>query len=279
MRIVPRVSVLMAVFNSQRFLEETIRSVLAQSYSDFEFVIVDDCSTDSTSSIIQKFAEVDPRVRPFRMEENRNQTRCLVFGLEQCRGEFIARIDGDDVMLKERLQSQIAFLDEHSEIGLVGGWAQLIDEAGAEICSFEVPTEDHAIRKCMTRQNPFLHPAVVFRRELIRQTGSYDRRLSAAQDYDLWLRIAQVTGLANLPLKLIKYRLVGSGVSLGSSRRQAFEVLRIRCRAVLSRRLPASALLHLWRPLVYVLAPRPLLTRWFEIRRARDSRRGAFILR
>lgn len=277
--MVPRISVLMAVYNAQRFLEETIQSVLEQSYPGFEFIIVDDCSTDSTWSIICRFAGADPRIRPFRMEENQKQTRCLVFGIEQCRGEFIARIDGDDVMFKDRLQCQIAFLDQHPEIGLVGGWAQIIDEGGAEICCFEVPTEDPAIRRCMARQNPFLHPSVVFRRGLIQRAGSYDARLSAAQDYELWLRFAEVSGLANLPWKLIKYRLVGSGVSLGSSRRQALEVFRIRWRAVLTRRLPASALFHLWRPLVYVLTPRAVLSRWFEIRKSRDVRKGTFVLR
>jgi glycosyltransferase involved in cell wall biosynthesis len=197
----------MSVYNDARFLRESIDSILGQSLTDFEFLIVNDGSTDGTSPLLERTR--DPRVRILRNPANLGLTRSLNRGLDEAKGAFVARMDADDVSLPNRLQLQVEFLRAHPDVGIVGCARTLIDEMGAVVVAHAPAAEDdRAVRwKCLLG-NPFAHPAVMLRREVLDSHGlRYDPAFRTAQDYELWSRLLTVTRGANLPEPLLKYRL------------------------------------------------------------------------
>jgi len=211
----PRVSVLMSVYNAERYLREAIESILAQTLDDFEFIIVEDGSTDWSKQIIAEYAQRDVRVLPVWNVSNLGLTKSLNRGLDKARGVYIARQDADDRSLPERLQKQAAFLDAHPEVGLVGSWFMRMTEAGQPLHVIETPVADQAIRlKLFTRGNAFAHGSVMFRRECVEKVGGYREQFSYAEDYDLWLRIADRYGVANLPEPLYWWRSTASSKSV-----------------------------------------------------------------
>lgn len=201
----PRISVLMAVFNAGRFLAESIASILAQSFTDFEFVIVDDASTDDSVAILESHAARDPRIRLFCNPKNSGQTACLNQGLAECRADWVARQDADDLSHPRRLAAQWQAV-EHSLVLLgVNGW--ILNESGGFAGMIHVPVHDAGIRWSLPFRNPFVHTGVMFRRLL--PEGSpvrYDPDFQICQDWELWSRLADDGGLKNLPERLVSYR-------------------------------------------------------------------------
>jgi hypothetical protein len=204
--MVPEVSVLMSVYNGERYLRESIESILSQTFTDFEFIIVDDGSFDSTATILRNYR--DPRMVLLSNEVNIGLTHSLNRGLAVARGRFIARQDADDVSLPNRLERQVLFLREHPAVGILGSCCQLIDRDGRKLWLYQVPTHDLNIRWKSLLENPFAHPSVMMRRDILTGNGlSYDETLQVAQDYDLWTRMMRYTQGANLTEPLIHYRL------------------------------------------------------------------------
>ena len=202
----PLVTVLMPVRNGRQFLGEAAASILAQTFGDFEFLIIDDDSTDGAADDLAKLT--DPRVRLHRNEQNLGITRSLNLGLDLARGTYIARMDADDVAEPHRLAAQVAFLERHPEVGVVGSWRTIIDEHGAIIATGHAPQSDEEIRwKCLLG-NPLAHPTVMIRRAVLEQHGlRYDERFPAAEDYELWARLLAHTRGANIGEPLLRYRL------------------------------------------------------------------------
>lgn len=209
----PRVSVLMPVYNGERCLREAVESILNQTFTDFEFVIVDDGSTDNTWQILQGYAANEPRIALVRNETNVGLARSLNKGLELARGEYIARMDADDVSLPERLATQVAFLDEHPEVGVVGCAAYVIDAEGSPTSIMRQPTMHGLILWSLCFSTPFIHPTVLLRKAVIERVGWYDDVLSANQDRDLWQRLSSVTRFANLSDAFLSYRIHPGSVS------------------------------------------------------------------
>lgn len=205
------VTVFIAVFNGEQFLEETIASVLAQTYRNFELLVVDDCSTDRTAEILR--AIDDPRLRVERNERNRGRTYTRNRGLQLARGEFLAVLDADDLCEPERLAKCVAFLDSHPQVAAVGSAATYVDEGGRPLFVNRVPTDSALIRSRMFTVNCFVHSSVTMRRRWALAVGGYDERLSQAEDYDLLLRLGARHPLANLPEPLVRYRIHGGQVS------------------------------------------------------------------
>jgi glycosyltransferase involved in cell wall biosynthesis len=201
----PRVTVLLAVYNGEEYIGEAIRSVLEQSYRGFELLIVDDGSTDGTPSVIQTFH--DPRIRVIQNPANLGLSRSLNLGIGEARGEYIARLDADDLCRPARLERQVRFLDEHPEVALVGCGYEEIDSEGVSRGFHDLPCEHVQIRWRLYFVNAFVHSAVMFRRSVVNQLGRYDDRLEQSQDFELWSRIARKHRVANLPDHLIKLRL------------------------------------------------------------------------
>ncbi len=201
----PEISVVMAVFNHERFVVQAVESVLNQSITDFEFIIVDDGSSDGTSTILDTCH--DPRIVRLRNESNIGLTRSLNRGLQAVRGSFIARQDADDISLPDRLERQVAFMHEHPDVGLVGSSCSLIDQEGKRLGRYQPRVSDLRIRWVSLLTNPFAHPTVLFRRQLLAEHGlSYNESLETAQDYALWLQFLEHAKGANISDVLMLYR-------------------------------------------------------------------------
>ena len=197
----PRVTVLMPVYNAERTLREAIDSILSQTFTDFEFLIIDDGSTDSSAEIVRSYT--DPRIRLLPNERNLKITATLNRGLDIAQGEYIARMDADDISLPERLAKQVAFLDAHPEVGIVGTWAQAFGEAHFQIPH---PTDPERIRAKLLFDSPLTHPSVMMRRAFLKTHNLRYLPLGHFEDYELWQRSARLFPFANIPEYLLSYR-------------------------------------------------------------------------
>lgn len=212
---VPTISVAMSVYNGERFLAAAIESVLGQTFEDFEFLILDDGSRDATRSIIAHYAARDSRIRPI-CRENRGLITSLNELLANARAPLIARMDADDICLPRRFERQVAFLAAHPDVGVLGTWTEDIDEAEAPypLNAPEHPVDHEGFLAAIEAGAPLLcHPAVMYRRDLVRSVGGYHRAFRHCEDLDLWLRLAGLTHIANLPERLLRYRHYGEQVS------------------------------------------------------------------
>ena len=203
----PKVTVLMAVYNAERFLSEATESILRQTWSDFEFLIINDGSTDNSREIVLSFN--DSRIRLVENQCNIGLTKSLNRGLQLSKGEYVARQDADDISYPKRLERQVQFLDTYSDIALLGSQARTIDEKGMphKTNLLRIPVGLLAIRWYLMFQNAFIHSSVMFRRSVVwKKLGGYDESFARAQDYELWSRIARNYKVENLSDVLIDHR-------------------------------------------------------------------------
>lgn len=215
----PTVSVLMPVYNGERYLREAVDSILRQSFTDFEFVIVDDGSTDGTRAVLDGID--DPRLRVISNERNVGVTRALNIGLEAARGRYIARLDADDVAHRERLARQVAVLEANADIVLLGSGYDAIDEAGVVVERIRRPLTDAEFRWMALLHAPVIHPSVMFRAWLIRDLGlRYDVGLVTGQDYDMWARMLAYGKAARLGEPLVTWRRHVDAVGVARRRQQ-----------------------------------------------------------
>ncbi|WP_082826276.1 glycosyltransferase [Croceicoccus estronivorus] len=211
----PKISVAMSVYNGERFLAEAIQSVLIQTFGDFEFLILDDGSTDSSRAIISSAAARDSRVRAIS-RENRGLIASLNQLLDEARAPYIARMDADDICKPKRFERQVAFLESHPDYGVIGTWTDDIDEDGApyRITAADLPTTHEAFVQAIENEAPLIcHPAVMMRREVVLAAGGYHAAFRHCEDLDLWLRLASMTKLASIPEHLLLYRHYAGQVS------------------------------------------------------------------
>jgi glycosyltransferase involved in cell wall biosynthesis len=201
MTVVPKVTVLMPVYNAARFVREAMDSILGQTFTDYEFLILDDGSTDESVEIIGSYP--DERIRLVRNERNLRLAATLNRGLALARGEYVARMDADDISLPERLAKQVAFLDAHPDIGICGTWAQAFGEAHFQIIH---PADNERIRAKLLFDSALVHPAVLLRREALARHQLIYREFYPIDDYDLWQRASRLFPLANIPERLLCYR-------------------------------------------------------------------------
>lgn len=204
----PAISVAMSVYNGERFLVQAIDSILGQTFGDFEFLILDDGSTDGTPDIIRGHAARDPRIRPI-IRENRGLIASLNELLGAAHAPIVARMDADDISLPERFARQVAFLDANPDYGVVGCWTEDIDEDGGpyRLTGRDHPQDHDTFLKHIEHGWPLIcHPAAMFRRDIVLAVGGYHAAFRHCEDYDLWLRLASVTRLASIPERLIRYR-------------------------------------------------------------------------
>ena len=232
----PALSVAMSVYNGERFLAEAVDSILAQSFADFEFLILDDGSTDATAAIIADYASRDSRIRPI-IRENRGLVASLNQLLEEARAPIIARMDADDIALPDRFEKQMAFLAAHPDHGVVGSWSRDMAEDGGPYVTMghDHPVTHEEFLHNIRHGGPLLcHPAVMYRRDIVRAQGGYHAAFRHCEDLDLWLRLASVTRMANLPERLIRYRHYSGQVSKRHATEQqvgaaiAYEAWRVR---------------------------------------------------
>jgi hypothetical protein len=230
----PVVSVVMSVFNGQRFLSEAVQSILGQSFSDFEFVIVDDGSTDKSSEILAQYMRRDDRIRVHR-HTNKGRALSLNIGIELSKGRYIARMDADDVALPDRLKEQVDFMELHPEVGLLSGSYERIRSDGRLLDKVRLPLRDDEIRSMMLQSNAMCHPAVMMRKEVAIACGGYRKVFSESEDYDLWLRMSERSQLANLEQPILQYRVHSKQASIANSRHQMLCVLAARTGAAIRK--------------------------------------------
>lgn len=257
----PKVSVIMPTYNQQEsYLREAIESILNQTLKDFEFIIVDDGSTDKGSiEMLREYARLDPRIRVVENQKNQGIIRSLNRALTLSTGEFVARMDSDDIALPKRLEKQLDFLNQHPRYVLVGAWATIIDGQGEEIGQLEFPSAYAAIRSTLLMRNAILHPTWMLRRSLISSVGPYDETAAYAEDYEFLLRIARKHPIANIPERLLRYRFNTAGLSFGRNKTQEKSALRIRIRALRTYGYPAWQAAYLvWPALLYLFIPSSL---------------------
>lgn len=199
-----RVSILMSVYNGEKYLKQAVDSILGQTFGDFEFIVVDDASTDGTAAVLDSYADV--RIVRVKNAERTGLANSLNKGLSIAQGEYIARQDADDFSLPNRLEHEVKFLDEHPDIGLVGTACFQFSDSGMGEGLCKMPTDDQEIQYELLMRNCFIHGSVMARRSILHQVSGYNGEFLAAQDYDLWLRLAEVTRLANLPEPLYRWR-------------------------------------------------------------------------
>ena len=249
---VPAVSVLMSVHNGAPWVGDAVASVLAQTAGDLELIVIDDGSTDTTREILARVR--DPRVR-VEHQTRAGLTRALNHALALARAPLVARLDADDLALPERLERQLAFLAAHAEVGLLGTGAREVDEGGREVAVIRPPADDGALRRMLIRRNPFVHSSVVMRRAVVERAGGYDGRLPVAQDYDLWMRMSGLAGLANLPEPLVVRRLLPGRVTAVRDAERLRAETRVRWRAVRSGAYPWWCAVFAARPVLALALP------------------------
>ncbi|MGK7897388.1 MAG: glycosyltransferase [Xenococcus sp. (in: cyanobacteria)] len=201
-------TVLMSVYNGELYLEAAIESILRQTFNDFNFLIIDDASTDQTSAILKKFSQQDSRIKIITNKQNKGLAYSLARGVEAAKTAWIARMDADDIAIRDRLEKQINYIEENPETDILGSYALNINDRGEILGARKVPLNHENISRLIWT-NPLIHPTVLFRRSAILEIGSYysKTRQRIPEDYQLWFR-ACAAGLrfANLPEPLIYYR-------------------------------------------------------------------------
>lgn len=200
----PLVSVIMPVRDAVTYLAPAVDSVLAQTFADFELIVVNDGSTDGSREIIEEYARADSRVRVFS-QAGQGLVPALNRGLAKAGGRYLARMDSDDICLPHRFQAQVEELEDRPELGVVGGAVLTIDGRGG-VTGQRIYPHGNALRERLLRGDLLCHPAIMGRAELFRQAGGYRAYYQHCEDYDLWLRLSSLAELDNLTEPLLLYR-------------------------------------------------------------------------
>jgi glycosyltransferase involved in cell wall biosynthesis len=209
----PRVSVVMAVFNAAPFLRESIGTILAQTYRDFELIAVDDASSDDSLAVLKSFD--DPRIRLVSHEHNQGASISRNEAIAMARGEFIAIMDADDICTSTRIERQVEFLDSHSDVGLVGcGVYETVDVGGEVLHTSRLPIDNKDIQQSLMREWCFLHSSVMFRKALFAIVGGYTQAFEPVEDHEFVLRLLEHCEAHNLPEALVRYRFNPTGLTV-----------------------------------------------------------------
>lgn len=225
----PIVSVVLATHQGGKYLEAAVSSVLAQTFKDFELILIDDASTDGSVAPFANHA--DPRLRVVQNEVNIGQTRSLNKGIASARGRYIARMDSDDICLPDRLALQVGAMDRHSDSAVIGGQALMIDAAENTLGQTRMPCAPQSVRAFGFLQNPFIHPTVMLRRETLSHCGlEYDPAF-AVQDFDLWTRLLERFEGRNIEDVVLWYRVHDGSMTHRNRERNFVECGRIIARS------------------------------------------------
>ena len=249
----PKISVLMSVYNGSNYLRESIESIINQTFSDFEFIIINDSSTDNTGEIISEYAQKDDRIKVFNNEENIGLTKSLNKGLNFARGEYIARQDADDVSLAQRFERQVAVLDRNPEAVLISCELEVINSEGAFVKKEERSCDPQLVPWYLMFYNHIGgHSQVIFRAKTARELGGYSEAHRYSQDYEFWCRLAKTGDIIILPEVLHQLRRHGKGITAEKRSEQlgyALDVSRNNIKELIGQELSldeVSDLRHFW---------------------------------
>ena len=209
----PAISIILPLYNGEAFVQQTIESILNQSFEYFELIIINDASTDKSKEIVLSFQ--DKRIRYIENESNMGISKTLNRGIDLCCGKYIARIDADDVCMPDRLKTQWEFLEKNPAIGLCGSWAIVIDENNKAIGKIINQTDPKFISIALLFSVPLIHPSVCCKTSILKQYKYAD--IPLIEDYDIWCRMSKTTQMANIPKFLLKYRWHTNNISKGKN--------------------------------------------------------------
>jgi glycosyltransferase involved in cell wall biosynthesis len=264
----PLVSVVMSVYNEQDFLAETVDSILSQTFRDFEFIIVDDGSTDATAEILNKFSKVDRRIKIVSLTKNAGIARATNQGVRGAEGKYIAIMDSGDIAHPRRLEKQVAFLMANEDVVILGTQGRWIDEGGRTIGRWWLPLRIDG--EALFRTGGAIHPSIMVRSELFHKIGLYDESLVVSQEFDLYMRaLVAGLGIANLEEELICLRERGGGMTLRHLKMIQKNQLKIKAK-YLPRFIGAWSIIYTLRSLVGYALPSAVLSR--VVRSARRIR-------
>ncbi len=223
----PILSIILPAYNAATYIAETIESVLHQDYTNFELLIIDDGSTDTTAEVVHPFTS-DKRVTYIKNEQNMGLIQTLNKGISLARGKYIGRIDADDIWHNpHKISMQMEYINTHLDTVLIGTGAIAIDQYGKTLFTMKYPSEEQIIRKQFLSGNPFIHPSVICLKEAMVNAGGFLIDDTYAEDYGLWLRIAALGHIHNISEPLMKYRIHSNGVSQSNAIKQTMQSLRI----------------------------------------------------
>ena len=218
----------MPAYNAQKYINEAIESILNQTFKDFEFIIIDDCSTDKTWEIMEDYAKKDSRIVIIKNEKNLKLAETLNKGIEISKGKYIARMDADDRSYPDRLYKQFSFMENNPEIGISGGSMNICDK-NLNIKSIrKYNLSDREIRKNIFKYSPFCHPLVIIKKEVFDKIGKYDSKFNPAEDYELYFRMGEFYKFGNLDDILLSYRVVEKSMTTGSTKKMELKTIEIR---------------------------------------------------
>lgn len=220
----PKISVVMATYNGEKYIKPAIDSILNQTFSDFEFLIVDDCSSDLTSVILDQYQNQDLRVKVITNSQNLKQTKSLNRALEVASGRYIARMDDDDIADLGRLEKQFQFMEQNPDLALCGSLGWVIDENGQRIQDKNLAVGRERIKQRLLFNNQFIHSSLFIRKEILDREGFYNEKFVKAQDYELVLRLAGKYPVDNLSDRLIHWRLDMNSMSWNNKAQQKFAI-------------------------------------------------------
>ncbi|MEN9919664.1 MAG: hypothetical protein RL662_2100 [Bacteroidota bacterium] len=207
----PKISVILPIFNAKAYLKKAIDSIIDQTFADWELIIINDGSTDSSEQIVKGYT--DERIRYYLNDHNLGLIETLNRGIELSTGEYIARMDADDVSHPDRLTIQSAFLDTNPDIAMCGTYARLVDEVGMDRGRIINLTDNNDLQVNLLFSVPFIHPSVLFR-VFVLKLYMYNRSYKHAEDYKLWCSISDTHKIANIPHFLLQYRWHSTNVSV-----------------------------------------------------------------
>jgi glycosyltransferase involved in cell wall biosynthesis len=256
------VSIIIPTYNSAKYLRQAIDSVFKQSFKDWELIIIDDASSDETTSLVSKYLDnassnYDSRVRYFKNETNLgiSKTRNKGISLASADSKYIAMLDSDDIWLNpNKLTEQVTAIEHNPLLGIVGTWMTQIDENGVEIGRISAGVEDEEIRHSILHYNNIAQSSVVFRKDAALAVGGYDESLATMEDHDLWLKIGTKWQFANIPTYALGYRVHKVGIT----KKRAYQVAADEFKVVLRHRKEYSGFIKgffkgLLRPIYYLV--------------------------
>ncbi len=225
---IPTVSIVIATYNREKFIGEAIDSALAQTYFDWEIIVIDGASEDNTHRVVESYVTRESRIRYMMIEKNLSKAAAYNKGLELARGRYIAPLDSDDIWLdKDKLKKQVEFLDANPDYAMLGGGIMHIEVNSKPIKKVLFPIYDSLIRNIILQYNPFAQSTLLYRKSAARECGGYSTDYKICDDYDLWLKIGTKHKFTNIPQVLTGYRIHNGNITKTKRLTVAREILEI----------------------------------------------------
>lgn len=222
------ISIIMSTYNDDKYIRESVLSLFKQTYKNWELIVIDDHSTDNTYNILKELQKNDNRIKYYSNKKNRGLVFNLLQGVKLAKGNFIARLDSDDIWTNsKKLERQYRFLSIHQNYSLVGTLGNAIDEKGEIIYKLKYPTTNAGIRKRILSKNCFIHSSVMFKKNYYKKAGGYDRNQNNVEDYDLWLKMGTFSKFANINQNMVHLRIRKGSITQKYFRHQTEMAIRL----------------------------------------------------